>query len=222
MSVKELSHLEETNLFQDLDKDVIREISEKARVREFKRKEIISFSEDRDVIFIIKKGRVKTSYLSEDGREITILILNSGDVYSRHSQALVRAVIKTEIWQFTSIDFLAILEKDPKIPLRLIRILGRILKQTNEAIQNLAFQEVTVRLARFLLRQAQEYGTKAGTDIIIEMELTHEDVAALIVTSRQTVTSILGRMEKSGTIIIEKKRMYIKNIANLEEMGHPE
>lgn len=221
MSVKELSHLEETNLFQDLDKDVIREISKKARVREFKRKEIISFSEDRDVIFIIKKGRVKTSYLSEDGREITILILNSGDVYSRHSQALVRAVIKTEIWQFTSIDFLAILEKDPKIPLRLIRILGRILKQTNEAIQNLAFQEVTVRLARFLLRQAQEYGTKAGTDIIIEMELTHEDVAALIVTSRQTVTSILGRMEKSGAITIEKKRIYIKNIANLEEMAHP-
>ncbi|NLI90634.1 MAG: Crp/Fnr family transcriptional regulator [Peptococcaceae bacterium] len=101
-----------------------------------------------------------------------------------------------------------ILGKDPLIARRLIVILGRILKQTNEVIKNLAFEEVGVRLARFILDQGEEYGIEKENQTVIKMELTHEDIAALTATSRQTVTSILGRMEKDRIISTQKKKTH--------------
>jgi CRP/FNR family cyclic AMP-dependent transcriptional regulator len=217
MSDKELFDLGETYLFRELDPGVIDFIRKKAVVKKLSRKEYISYAEDMDVIFIVKKGKVKISYLSEDGREMTIMVLSSGDIYSRHSQALVRAVTKTEIWQFTGRDFSEILDKDPLIARRLIVILGRILRQTNEVVKNLAFEEVGVRLARFILDQGQEYGVEDKQQTVIEMELTHEDIATLTATSRQTVTSILSRMEKDGIISTGKKQLIILNKEKLEE-----
>lgn len=219
MSGKELSSLGETYLFRDLDQGIIEFVKKKAVTKKLDRKEYISYSEDMDVIFIVKKGKVKVSYLSEDGREMTIMVLDPGDIYSRHSEALVRAVTKTEIWQFAGRDFMDIINGDPLIARRLIRILGQILKQTNEVIKNLAFQEVSVRLARFVLEQGQEYGIEKDNQIIIEMELTHEDIAAMTATSRQTVTSVLGRMEKGGMIFTGKKKIIITNKEKLEEMA---
>jgi len=219
MSDKELHDLGETYLFSDLEDHILNFIKKKAVVKKLKRKEYVSYSEDMDVIFIVKKGKLKISYLSEDGREMTIMVLNPGDLYSRHSEALVRAVTGTEIWQFTSHDFIEIIETDLRLARKLIRILGGVLRQTNEVIKNLAFQEVTVRLARFILDQEKKYGLRENNQIVIQMDLTHEDIATLTATSRQTVTSILGRMERQGIIETGHKMIAISNLSKLEEMA---
>ncbi len=148
-----------------------------------------------------------------------MIILGPGEMYSRHSEGTVTALEDTEIWQVSMADFRRMLIENPQLPLRLIRILGGILRETNNAIQNLVFRGVSSRLARFLLRQAAEWGKQGPNGIVIPLPLTHEDVANLIGSSRQTVTSTLRRFEQDGIILINRKYIIIKDYDRLEELA---
>lgn len=214
------NELSKFNLFHGLPQEELDRYSKYFTCRRFGRREQMTFPEDsQDAVFFISRGRVKISYFSEDGKEFTVTILGPGDMYSRHSEATVTALEETEIWLVGMPHFLRILEWNSRLPLRLIKILGGILRETNNAIQNLAFLEVSSRLARFLLRQADERGTPGPEGITVPLELTHEDIANLMGSSRQTVTSTLGRFEQNGIISLYRRHVLIKDRERLQDLA---
>lgn len=207
-------------LFHGLPGEELDQYSKYFTCRRFGRREQMTFPEDfADAVFFISKGRVKVSYFSEDGKEFTVTILGPGEMYSRHSEGTVTALEETEIWLISMADFSRIMAENPLLPLRLIRILGGILRETNNAIQNLAFREVSSRLARFLLRQAAERGKEGPKGMVVPLELTHEDIANLIGSSRQTVTSTLRRFDQNGIISLSRGHITIKDWERLQELA---
>jgi len=208
--------LGDTELFAALPDNLAGQFAGLALERRLRRRQRLAFpGPEDDVVFLIKSGRIKISYLSEEGRELTVMVLHPGQLYSRHSEAIVTALDDCDLWIFPMPVFKRILAADPAVPLRLIKILGHILKKTNDALQSLAFREVSSRLARFLLDQADENGA-GGNDFVLRF--THEEVANLIGSTRQTVTSLLNRWEKNGIIAIGRRRMAITDRGRLEEM----
>ncbi|MEW6663530.1 MAG: Crp/Fnr family transcriptional regulator [Bacillota bacterium] len=187
----------------------------------FSRRESISFEPGTsDAVFFVRYGRVKISYFSEDGKEFTVMILGPGEMYSRHSQAFVTALEETEVWIISMENFLQILQLDSQLPLRTIRILGRILHETNTAIQNLAFREVTARLALFILRQAGTHGKKVAKGLMVPLELTHEDMANLIGSRRQTITSTLNRFHQQGLITLSRGHLIVHDVERLQDLAN--
>lgn len=172
-----------------------------------------------DYIYLVVSGRVKVSYLSPDGKEIIVTILHPGDMYSLHSEASTTVIEAAEIWYIGSDQFKTIIMNNPGMTVNLIKILGSILKNTNDALLNLAFKEVNSRLASLLLKIANEKGIKTGDCIVVELGLTHEDIANLISSTRQTVTTILNRFEKSGLVKTAKKKLIIKDVQKLTELS---
>lgn len=186
----------------------------------FNKKQHIEFpGSGQDYIYMVRSGRVKVSYLSPEGKEIIVTILHPGDVYSLHSEANTTVLEPAEIWYIGSDDFKTMVMQNPRLTLNLIKILGAILKNTNDALLNLAFKEVNSRLASLLLKMAREKGTRTHEGIALELGLTHEEIANLISSTRQTVTTILNCFEKSGLIKIYKKKIIITNLEGLAEFS---
>ncbi|MEW6244794.1 MAG: Crp/Fnr family transcriptional regulator [Bacillota bacterium] len=212
--------LSKFRLFRGLPEEELARYARFFTHRQFGRREQMTFPEEcTDAVFFVSRGRVKISYFSEDGKEFTVIILGPGEMYSRHSEGTVTALEDTEIWLVSMTDFRRMLAENPQLPLRLIRILGGILRETNNAIQNLVFRGVSSRLARFLLRQAAERGKEGPEGMVVPLALTHEDVANLIGSSRQTVTSTLRRFEQNGIISLNRKNVIIKDWERLQELA---
>ncbi|MHB9095356.1 MAG: Crp/Fnr family transcriptional regulator [Eubacteriales bacterium] len=212
--------LSDFKLFRNLSPDESEKLSAYFKQCHFGKKEQVEFSgQSQDYIYLVRSGRVKVSYLSPEGKEVIVTILQPGDIYSMHSEANTTVMEPAEIWYIGLENFKKIVMQNPGLTVNLIRILGIILKNTNDALLNLAFKEVNSRLADLLLKIARETGVTSDRGVVFEMGLTHEEIANIISSTRQTVTSILNRFEKAGIIDVQKKRITVKNMEQLAEMS---
>ena len=208
-------------LFQNLSVEESDKLAASFKRCHFGKKQRVEFSgPSQDYIYLVRSGRVKVSYLSPEGKEITVTILHPGDMYSMHSEASSTVLEPAEIWYIGSEDFKQIVMQNPGLTVNLIRILGVILKNTNEALLNLAFKEVNSRLANLLLKMARETGAATDKGVVFEPGLTHEEMANIISSTRQTVTTILNRFEKAGIIDVQKKRITVINMGQLAEISN--
>ena len=194
-----------------------------------------------NVIFFLLSGKVKISYCSENGKEFTVTMLSPGEVYSEHSLALATAVEETEVLYLSMTDFNLLMDESPELARRLIRVLGQILRMTNDLIMDLAFREAASRLARVFWRELQRQGawstrssltvsaTPAGSPVCgvhdddpghynsHTIHLTHEELASLSGTTRQTVTEILRHWERQGILVLQRGQVTILDLARLRE-----
>ncbi len=199
---KEVSDLKNISIFAGLTGEQLSRYSGCFITRSFTRNERILFNQlEEDAIFLIKKGRVKVSYFSEDGGEFIVTILKPGDIFSRHSEAVLTPLEKTDIWLVLTSDFKKILAAHPVVAMNLIRELGRIMRLMNNVVQDLAFREVSGRIAHLLLRETENSN---ADNPMIDLGLTHEEIANMVGSSRQTVTGILNRMAQRNIIQLRR------------------
>jgi CRP-like cAMP-binding protein len=130
------SALEQFPLFQGLSPELLTRWKEYFNKRSFTKRQILDFPPDcSEPIYFVRSGRVKVSYLSEDGKEFTVACLSPGEVYSVHSLAFATALENSVVVFLGMEKFRPMLVECPELGLRLIRLLGNILKETNDVIQ---------------------------------------------------------------------------------------
>ncbi|WP_407312982.1 Crp/Fnr family transcriptional regulator [Desulfosporosinus sp. SB140] len=216
------SALEQFPLFHGLSSELLVRWEKFFRERSFAKRQILEFPSDcLEPIYFVRTGRIKISYLSEDGKEFTVACLSPGEVYSVHSLAFASALENSVIIYLGMDKFRPLLKECPELSLRLIRLLGNILKDTNDVILDLAFREVSVRLAHVILREGHP---AANGQTIVKLpnflDFTHEQLAALIGTTRQTVNEILKRWERQGIVALKRGKLAVLNWEMLSDKGN--
>lgn len=190
------------------------------------RKNALIFLEDDpgEGLFIIQQGRVKISKNSADGREQILHILKDGDVFAEVVlfdqgvyPATAEAVEDTRVWLLRNEDMERLLQKQPKLAVKLLRLMSRRLRQSQLLIRDLALHDTCGRLAGLLLRLARREGEKAGGRIILDLDLTRQELASMIGTSRETVARILSRFQKEGVLVLEKQKIVILDEQKLRD-----
>ncbi|MBS3948543.1 MAG: Crp/Fnr family transcriptional regulator [Dethiobacter sp.] len=190
------------------------------------RKNALIFLEDDpgEGLFIIQQGRVKISKNSADGREQILHILKDGDVFAEVVlfdqgvyPATAEAVEDTRVWLLRNEDMERLLQKQPKLAVKLLRLMSRRLRQSQLLIRDLALHDTCGRLAGLLLRLACREGEKAGGRIILDLDLTRQELASMIGTSRETVARILSRFQKEGVLVLEKQKIVILDEQKLRD-----
>lgn len=169
---------------------------------------------ERDSVFIVRSGRIRV-FLSLGDKEYTLTFLEAGDIYSTHSTAYLEAVKPTEILIASTSLMLSKLSVLPgAIPI-IIRVLGQTLEKSMRLIEDLAFRDVEGRLARFLYGMLQRKGRELRSGgYQLELDLNTEDIARLLGTTRQTVSSLINRLAREGVLTRLKPGVF--------EIHHPE
>ena len=168
--------------------------------RAYHKKEIIStpYSEG-DRIFVVKSGRLRV-YLSCEDREFTLALLEAGDIFSTHVKTYAEAMDDSVIMTADTKVFQQKLIQQPDISITVIKVLGILLKNSINIIEGLAFKDVRQRFYDFLNAAIEDRGDKTDAGIILRLQLSTEDIALLIGTSRQTVSTLINELIKCQAI----------------------
>ncbi|MCJ2181940.1 Crp/Fnr family transcriptional regulator [Novosphingobium sp. 1949] len=154
---------------------------------------------DRDQILIVRRGRLRV-YLATHERELSLAYLAPGDVFSTHTRAQIVAQEETTLLLAPRRAIERELAAYPPLQAAVIRVLARTLGQSITLIEDLAFHSVRGRIARYLLRGLARRGEACAVGAQIRLELTVEEIAALLGTARQTASSELSAMIREGAI----------------------
>ena len=195
-------------LFESLSEEDLAALAKVTITRTFSRDSVIILAEEEgDTLFIIENGQVKVSIVSEDGREVILSLLGAGAVFGELSlldgkprSANVIATKDTELIMLRRADFIQLIFKVPKIATALLAELASRLRRTDRQIEGLALLDVTSRISETLLQLAGDQGVETETGIVIRNRPTHQELANMSGTTRETVSRVLKRLENQGYI----------------------
>lgn len=163
---------------------------------------------EENLVFIVKSGRVQI-YLAFDDKEFSLVILEPGDIYTSHTRAHVKSLEDIVLLVIPTERIFSYMTTYPALTLPIISVLGKLLKQSFSIINNLVFKDVSQRLTHFLLHEAYQNGTSSKEGISINPGLTTTQFAAIVGSSRQTVSKILNTMFQAGVLFRTKKGDYL-------------
>ena len=190
-----------------------------------KNKIIFLEEEEGNELYMILKGSVKIVRISESGEEITLAVLQKGDFFGEMSlldgKPRSATVISDEdsiLILFNKNNFEKVIEKYPRIALKLLKELTSRLRKADDLIGNLAFLNVSGRIAGILLQLAEDYGQKAEEGVIFKSRPTHQAIANMVGSSRETVTRVLKRFEEKQYIMMSGKDITIFDKENIKNI----
>jgi CRP-like cAMP-binding protein len=192
-------------LFQNLEERDLAEIAGLQIERKFPKGAVI-FEEGTlgDYMYLIQEGQVKVTKMSEDGREKILEILGPGDFFGEMSvldreprSASIKTTRACLLLALSRHDFLGLLRQNPDMSMALVVELSRRLRDADEQIRGLLFERVEGRTRRLLQRLARE-DAPDQPDRVATPAITHQQLADLVGTSRETVTRVIKELKDEG------------------------
>jgi len=164
-------------------------------------------------LYLILAGSVKISRTGRDGRDVTVAMLHEGNFFGEMSlldgqprSASATALQPTRLLVLDREHFQRYVLAQARIMAKLLRELSKRLRAADQTIENLALGSVQDRLVCLMGHLGRPSRDRAGTGFI-ERAPTHQELAEMVGSSRETVTRALAAMEKAGLIAVDKKRI---------------
>jgi CRP/FNR family cyclic AMP-dependent transcriptional regulator len=214
--------LEDVNLFNVMCPHKVADFGESGEhFRHYQKGETIYFTDDpSNTMYLIAKGKVRLINYSEDGEEVVRSILGRGEMFGE--LAILGEQKRSEIAEAMDDDTIVcpvrtdqvydLMKDNKEFTFKIYQWIGFRMKKMERRIDNLIFKDVKGRLKDFLRELAIEKGKKQGSEVHIEHDYTHKNIAHLIGTSRQTVTTTLNDMRAEGLIDFDRHRIVIKQL----------
>ena len=174
--------------------------------------------------YIIKEGKVKV-YRFEEVKEIILAILKEGSYFGEMAviqenqvrSACVETMEPTTLYVLSRADLIRLLEENPKLTLNILQIALERLRKTNEIIKDLTTLDARSRIFKTILRLAEDYGVTKENGLFINIKLTHQQIADMSGSVRETVTKALLELQDKEIISMEKKYILIKKMSLLKQ-----
>ncbi len=181
-----------------------------------------------EYVYILLEGRVKIYQLSSVGREVILWFCFPGELFglaeilrSGRREVFAQSCCDSEILVIGQNAFAHFLQQSPQASTSVIDLLSCRLRELGNVHLNVAADNVTSRVVKLITRLAARYGKRIHSDIYLDIPITHQEMADMIGTSRQTVTEVLGDLRRKGILRVENRAIYIQNLTWLEHAANP-
>ncbi len=212
------------DIFEHISDEEYEELNLVHNFLEAEKGEYIYFpSQNHRKLYFTKKGFIKIGYIDEAGNECIKEVIQKGEVFGQitleknNLQDEFAQAYKTDVslCAFNIEDFMLLLQKKPGMALAFSNHLGKKVRKIETRLLNLLNKSVHSRLINLLIQLIPEGET--GNAASLERFLTHDDMAKLIGSSRQTVTTTLSNLEDSKLITITKDHINIPDIKAIKK-----
>lgn len=223
----ELDYLKDVPVFVGLPDEQLQLIHNHTIERSFRKGMNIFFEGDAGEGFhYVKSGKVKIVRTSEDGREHIIKILNAGEIFAEvllfNNQPYPATAVAVEascVGVIRNTDLEQLILNNNLLALQIIKALSQRLLYAQQKIKNLALHDVLSRTAEVLLRLGREQGRKMENGAIeIILDLSRQDLASLVGTTRETVTRTLSSLKKDKIIDFDGQKIRILDVDYLTSL----
>jgi len=222
-----LWYLRKVPLLQELPTDVLSKLAEKVELREIRRRQVIYLPGDPGMaVFLVNGGRVKVSKVTRDGKELTLSYRVPGEIFGETClidgeprEEMAEAMENALVTEIERGVFDELLRTQPSLGYRMTKILAQRRREIEAKIENLVFKDVNAKLAELLLRFADEYGVEDARGTLVALKITHQEMANLIGSTRETVSLTLAQFKKRGLIQSEGRKVIITDREGLKALA---
>lgn len=176
-------------------------------------------------VYFLQQGRVKIHQLSTMGREVILWFCLPGEIFGIAEAAQdsgrevsAEACEASRVLVLTQDQFKDFLASHPRAALLSLQTMAARLRVLGHMLVNLVSDDAHTRIAKLLLRLSAGYGERVGTDVHLNIRLTHQEIADMVGTTRQTVTSALADFRRRGVLRVDHRLIMIENEERLAEM----
>ncbi|WP_254565689.1 Crp/Fnr family transcriptional regulator [Oscillatoria sp. HE19RPO] len=174
-------------------------------------------------VYFLLEGWVKIRTYNLDGKEVTLNILGSGEIFGEMAaldevprSTDVITLAPTTIGNLPAQDFVQLIHTEPLAGIRLAQLMARRLRQVNRRLR-LRESDSTSRVADIILFLAEGQGKESPQGIEIP-NLPHRELSSLSGLARETVTRVLSKLEKKGLIKRDRETLCIPDVNALERL----
>jgi CRP/FNR family transcriptional regulator, global nitrogen regulator len=167
-------------------------------------------------LYFVLSGTVRLYKLYGDYKEATVALLKDGDVFGELSlqegagQTLfAHALTEVRVAVMRKSVLVEVLKRDPELVVKLFSSLYERLKQSEEAIDRLLDREVSARLYKLLQNLGDRFGETIGSAKVLDMRLTHQDLANMIASTREAVSKVMSEFQREGLIEVRNRKIAI-------------
>ena len=180
--------------------------------------------DDGEHLYIIIDGKLKLGTSSGDGRENLLSILGPGEMFGELSlfdpgprTSTATAVTDAKLLSLSHEKVIPWLRQNPEVSLQLLTRLSQRLRRTNEAVGDLVFSDVPGRVAKALIDLGDRFGKTTPEGLLVNHDLTQEELAQLVGASRETVNKALADFAGRGWLKLDGRSVLITDVERLSK-----
>lgn len=179
-------------------------------------------------VYFLQQGRVKICQPAPEGKDVILWFCFTGDMFGMAEVARgggrvvhAQACEASEVLVLSQNELTDYLKTHSAAALLIMQVLADRLRALGDVVVNLINDDAQTRIIKLILRLATRHGIRFGQDIHLNIHLTHQEIADMVGTTRQTVSSVLGHLKRQGLMRLENRRIRIDSVELLDEMTNP-
>jgi CRP-like cAMP-binding protein len=222
-----LWYLKKIPLLADVGAETIQRLVKTLELREIRRRQVVYLPGDPgDSVYFVNGGRLKVSKVTRDGKELTLAYRVPGEIFGElclieggPREEMSEAMENSLISVVDRALFDQILTKEGLISSRLVKVVAQRRREVENKIEQLIFKDVNAKLAELLLRLGDEYGIEDARGVLVSLKITHQEMANLIGSTRETVSLTLSQFKRRGFIHTEGRKVILADRDGLRALA---
>lgn len=225
-SKRTLWYLKKIPLLANLGPEALARLAERVELREIRRRDVIYLPGDPgNALYFVNGGRVKISKVTRDGKALTLSYCGPSEIFGECSlvsggarEEMAEAMENAMVTEVERGDFEQLLKEHPSLGFQMTRLLAKRRLDLENKLETLVFRDVTSKLAELLLKLADEYGVEDSRGTLVALKITHQELANLIGSTRETVSLTLSQFKKQNWICTEGRKVIISDTESLRAL----
>jgi len=220
-----LWYLKRCDLFQRLGQEQLSALESRCRVRKFLRATPVYLPADHaDSVLLLAEGRVKIGSFTEDGKQTILAFIEPGELFGELSlmgsderEEYAETVEKSTVILIPGEVMQTLLAENSEVSLGVTKLFGMRRQRIERRLKYLLFRSNRERLVHLLLELAEQYGQVTEGGVELRIKLSHQDLANIIGSTRETVTVVLGELQAEGRLKLGRRKIVLLDIARLAD-----
>ncbi len=216
-------YLKSCDLFARLSQVDIQDLESQSRMKQLKRGEPVYLPHQlADGVLLVAQGRVKICHATPDGKQSILGFIDAGEIFGElalvggeHRDEYVETTEKTTLVLIPKTAIQRIIHRYPDLVMGVTKIIGCRQQRIQRRLRNLLFRSNRERVIHLLLELAEKYAEPNPEGYLLNIRLSHQEMACVIGSTRETVTVVLGQLQKENFLTIARRKIVLKDIGKL-------
>ncbi len=220
---KKFWYLKNCGLFEKLSDEQILRLESRSRSRHFERNSLIYLPTDHgNSMLLLVSGRVKLYHITSDGKQALLALIEPGEVFGElavfeggQHEEFAETMEASTVVLVPGAEIQRLMEEHPQVSLGVTKLMGLRRRRIERRLKSLLFRSNRERLVHLLLELAEKYGRHTPEGVHIGIKLSHQELASVIGSTRETVTVLLGELRAEGNLTIRRRQIVLTRVDQL-------
>jgi len=221
-----LYYLNKIPLFSDLAGEEVARLATQVALEEIRRRRVIFLPGDPgQSVYFVSGGRVKISRVTRDGKELTLAYRGPGEFFGElclvdggAREEMAEAMENALVTEVPRDEFARLLDTHVSVGAKMTRILCQRRRDLENKVEDLVFKDVNAKLSELLLKLGHDFGVDDDRGTLVAVKITHQEMANLIGSTRETVSLTLSQFKRNKLITTEGRKIILLDREGLKAL----